>query len=165
MLIFNGGKGRGCIMPLKIDVRDSHGITLELPGGQTFPAKASGSEMPFITIGASFSLQEIVSHLRCFNDAIYTYAFGNGVGSAQMQLVCPLMSAGGTASATNIKQMVTAYASGRISKSLKNCKLMFCSDGLVIPGQLVGLSCQPYSAEHNLFVITASLAVPKLPGE
>jgi len=133
---------------------------MTLPSGSKIPSESTqGSANPFVITSVSMKQDEAVTHLKCFNDAIYTYAFGADTGDVQVEFLAFLTTGGGAGAqgGTPAYQAggafgtaLSLYKDARISASKKPVSLVIGINGGTISGQLVGMQSGTYSNELNI---------------
>lgn len=174
MIIFGTDKDsrRGCFMVFNTDTSKSRGSSLELPTGGGQPVQVPPPSNPtYPLIVTSVELQQIerVFYLKCFNNRIYSYTFGNDIGSIRVSYLGFL--AGGTKSGSqqdaaaesgSAKLFLNAYDEARASVSRKFATLSFggTGDGKVsLRGLVKGMSSVTSNAETNIQNFTFNLDV------
>lgn len=172
MPVIFGNDNRGCFVRYSFSARDSQGATLMLPNNAgTIPNK-SGTSGILIT-AVNLTQRELVSHLKCFNDAIYTYVFGSDVGDVTINFLAFLQDGiragrrSGYAGEDNMgtfATMLECYADGRVSNSGDVAILEMGSNGGWIVGQIVGLSSSTANTETNIQSFQMELKTTKVAG-
>lgn len=168
-----GNTNRGCFVRYSFSAEASKGAMLLLPGGKTSIPSAAGTSGLLIT-SVSLGQRELVSHLKCFNDAIYTYVFGSDVGDVQVSFLAFLQSGIAVGGQVNgpagqpgmgtFANVLKYYADGRISKSKATASLQMGSAGGIITGQIVGLASNTQNTETNIQAFTLALKTTKVQG-
>jgi len=136
------GGGKGSIL----EVRDKDGGVIELPASADF-------SFPLLVTNVTITQSERAHFLRCFNDRIYTYAFGTDIGKVTIDFLGFLVSgkvsgaAGGPGGGfSNITDtFLSSYKNARLSASLK-----FATLSLAGSSQLKGLITNMGSATSNV---------------
>ena len=157
--IFGDGGGRGCFIKFNFSSKPSQGAVLHFPDNNTIPASTGSSGL--IVTSVSQAQKESVSHLRCFNDTIYTFVFGADVGDLTVNFLAFLCagntksgsgspSAAGLAGGGSFNKVLQYYANNRISQSQKLAYLTMGDQGGAIAGQVVGLAGSTESTELNI---------------
>lgn len=156
MLFLGEGGKVGCFTSKDVSLGESKGARIEFiydadysqSEGAVLPAKSRVNNGVVIT-AISTSDQEAVSHLACFGDKIYTYAFGRQAGNVTVN--CMVFLGGrsdseeeGSQGGNYLKQLFDLYRYNRISQSLSTVRVVFpgsgANGGVAIRGNLVGLS-------------------------
>jgi len=139
-------------MAFTFDGKNSKGALLTLPDGSLLTNP--DPTWPLVVTGISTGFQENVSFLKCFNDKIYTYAFGGEVGTIQVDFLGflqPGVEAGGSGGGNgqDVWSVVfDAYNNSRLSKSLDFATLTLGKKA--IQGLVVGLSSNTQSSDYGI---------------
>jgi hypothetical protein len=169
--IFGDGGGRGCFLAFNVSVKPSKGAMLSLPTGATIPAAnvSTGLIVTDVTMGQ----REAVAHLKCFNDAIYTYAFGSDVGDLTVSFLAFLCAGkivgdkskpAGQSGGGAFKTAMGYYADNRISKSKKYAVLSMGDNGGTLSAQVVSLQGNVHSVEHNIYAFQLGMKMTSVQG-
>jgi len=151
---------RGCFIAFSFNGQNSKGALLSLPDGTLFTAP--DPTYPLVVTGVSANFKETSSFLKCFNDAIYTYAFGGDVGSISINFLGflqPGVEAGGAPGGVDSdpwELAFDAYKSARLSKSLDFATLTLGNTS--VQGLVVGLDSATMDSAHSLQNFTVKLA-------
>ena len=164
------GTGRGCFISFNVDTSRSGGFILSLPGGvDQIPDEPR--KLGLVITDFSMQQSEVVSHLKCFDGGIYTYAFGNGVGECSVRFMAFLKAGviAGTSDAKagkavpaeggGFKKVLEMYSRARLSRSKQYATMAMGTSGAKIRGQVVGLSSDTNNTEGNIqaFMLTMKL--------
>jgi hypothetical protein len=147
-------------MAFTFDGNNSKGALLTLPDGTLFTNP--DPTWPLVVTGIATTFQENVNFLKCFNDKIYTYAFGGEVGGIDvtfMGLLQPGVEAGGKgggASQDVWSVAFDAYNNSRLSKSLDFATLTVGKKAL--QGLVLGLASNTASADYGLQTFSLKMA-------
>lgn len=156
MLIFGNDKNtRGCFMVKVYNVGEGRGAQLVLPSGTLLPENNFAE--PIVVTGFSFNEQENVSFVKCFDDTVYTYAFGHDPASqlsvdfiGMLQNGVLADAGGGGGGHSDITQRVVGdYASNRVSVNQNYAKFKV-TDTQVFQGFVVGLRSSTADPQHSL---------------
>lgn len=149
-----GTKGRAAVLEFQFDTDGSEKRV-------SIPYKRGGG---VIITGISTNDSEGVSHLQCFGDKIYTYAFGAKPGSVTIQCIV-FMGAPASRNEQHsqyLRAMMRAYKENRISKSLSTVRVVFPSTAgnssvTAIRGNLVGMQTSTKDPDLGIQNVTLSL--------
>lgn len=161
-IIFGAAEGspRGCFMAFTFDGKNSKGALLTLPDGSLLTNP--DPTWPLVVTGITTEFNENVNFLKCFNDKIYTYAFGSDVGRLRvdfMGFLQPGVEAGSTGGGGNQDVWTVAldaYNNARLSKALDFATLTVGKKAL--QGLVLGLSSGTASPEYGLQTFSLSMA-------
>jgi hypothetical protein len=169
MLIFGNISKRGCFMAFRSNTTGGKGVTLTLPT-LTLPKTTLGA----IVHNVSLELTDSVTHLKCFDENIYTYTFGMDVGRAEVSFLVMLQDGkevdkdgeGGKGAALQpaLGEMLKAYSTDRVAKSQKTVTLVLPSAGGTLTGQLTGIRVQGTDEAYNIASVSYLLAIIDQPG-
>ena len=154
---------RGCFMAFTFDGQNTKGALLTLPDGEILTNP--DPTWPLVVTSIRTNFIENSQFLKCFNDKIYTYAFGGDVGEMIVDFVgflSPGVEAGGASGGVSDDAWsiaFEAYNRARLSKSLDFATLTLGRSSL--QGLIVGLGTSTQSAEYGLQGF--SLKMAKLP--
>lgn len=152
-------------MAFTFDGENSKGALLALPDGTllTDPDPV----YPLVVTKVTTNFSENAQFLKCFNDKIYTYAFGANVGSLTLEFLgflSPGIEAGGKGGGGSddpFQITFDAYKEARLSKSLDFATLTIGKTSFL--GLVMGLSTGTASSEYNMQ--TFSITMVNLPEE
>jgi hypothetical protein len=154
---------RGCFMAFAFDGQNSKGALLTLPDGELLTNP--DPTWPLVVTGVRTNFVENSQFLKCFNDKIYTYAFGGDVGSMVVDFVGFLQpgteagSRGGGVTDDPWTIAFDAYNNARLSRSVDYATLTLGSKALQGLVTQLGTSTQ----SPNFGLQTFSLTMAYLP--
>jgi len=166
MLLFGGeGKERGCFTSWTISVEGNHNAVLTLPDDTELPAQEEVSPLPLIVTGINLTQEETVAVQPCFEDRIFTYAFGAAPGELTVQFLIFLgdgaefngpFNADGWSDTFN--EVLNAYKDNRVSQQTEPAILTFMSRA--VKGFIKGMSTSVADLQHNMYSCTFRLVIP-----
>ena len=142
MNIFGTGR-RGCFVAFNLETKFSRGAVLSLPTSteETIQLPQENDfSFPLLVTNISIGQKERAFFLRCFNNRIYTYAFGTDIGQVGVDFIGFLAdgvvfgdeededAVGGEESEV-IEIVLDAYSKARVSSSKKFATLSFGTNG------------------------------------
>ena len=160
MVIFglDRSKPSGCFAVFDYDVSKSQGVTLRLPKGEWFPRQGGGA---IVCTKVTVQDNERYAVKPCFDQRIYTYGFGRGVGEISLEYV--IFGSGGVAKTLGrsggartirgqsaVKDFFGAYDKSRLSQSGAQAILSF-GGGMTKRGIITGMEFSTVSTELNMF--------------
>lgn len=147
-----GKKSRGCFKVFQATV--GQGARLEFLGGHNFPRK-SGDNV--VVTGVEFAQKEKFGLVQCFNNNVFTYAFGHDPINSMITVTATafLINSSGTANSDAMRLPLYGYNRGRLSASLKASQVSI--GGSVLTGFIVGMSSATQDPEFNLQTVTVNL--------
>jgi len=123
-------------------------------GSTYYPRAAAGDSM--LVVDVNFTQQEKYSTIHCFNDSVWTYAFGHNAAASTVNLTFLTFLAGcadgvnSDGSADNpLRALITAYGENRISKTQRMAYVSLGAN-INLRGFIVGVKSSTHSAEHNI---------------
>jgi hypothetical protein len=166
MNIFGTSK-RGCFVAFNLGTERGRGAVLSLPttepGNSIQLPVENDYTFPLVVTNVAISQKERAFFLNCFNNRIYTYAFGTDIGSVTVDYIGFLASGvlgasaavdddevappAGEREATEI--VLDAYRQSRISASKQFATLSFGTNGF-LRGFVTNMNSQTANAETNL---------------
>ena len=158
MFVFGYDKqSRGCFASFDIGTQRGRGAYITFGGTTKFPA--DGKTVPYIVTSIAFAQKEKYALVQCFNNVIYTYAFGIDPLSSMIsvQFVAFLVSKEGTGSSAAVKDFLSIYNTNRLSKNPKYSTVNI--GGKALTGFVVGMSSSTASQETNLQNFSVDLVI------
>lgn len=178
MLFIGDGKGPGCFMTKNLGLGDK-GRTAYMEFPYSEDGSPSSTFVPhrkrggIVVTGISTSDSEGVSHLPCFGDKIYTYAFGAKPGSVSVQCMVFLgaeySATGGATEGQYLRKIMRLYKENRISKSLTTVRVVFPSTTgqsapAAIRGNLISVQTQTKDPDLGLQSVVFNLVTTEVIG-
>jgi len=154
------GGGKGSIL----EVRDKDGGVIELPASADF-------SFPLLVTNVSINQDERAHFLKCFNDRIYTYAFGADVGLVSIDFLGFLVKGtvsgsgevGGGGFSNITDTFLSAYKNARLSASLKFATLSLAGSSQ-LKGLITNMRSATSNAETNIQSFTMTLTTVEVQG-
>lgn len=164
---------RGCFIAFTKDTSPSRGSVLELPqgagGGTLKLPEPSDITYPLIVTSIDISQIERIFYLKCFNNRVYSYTFGNDIGSIKVNFLGFLVTGttvGDTGSAgleSGIaRDVLNGYEQARASVSRKFATLSFGGIGpgkVSLRGLVKGMNSNTSNVETNIQAFSFNLDV------
>lgn len=156
---------RGCFIAFTKDTSPSRGTVLELPdgesGGSTIKLpEPSDITYPLIVTSVDIQQLERIFYLKCFNNRVYSYTFGNDIGSLRVNFLAFLAAGTTVGDATSgggetliVKDVLQSYEDSRASVSRQFATLSFGGTGagkVSLRGLVKGMSSSTSNVETNI---------------
>ena len=175
-----GENNVGCFVRARYGFAAGEGAVLAIVTGdnKTLDELPSNITDPFVVTGINFGQKENVHFQQAFNDRIYTYAFGAGLGQLDVQFAAFMgrklsdeERQRATAAVTTVlpspeetlARMLSVYSRGRVSQS-KGQAVLSIGDSSVLRGPIIGMQSGTSNTEVGLqtFSITMRLTEVQL---
>lgn len=170
------GSMRGCFIAFDIDMSNSLGAVVQMPQTSSLrilPDRDRGASYPMVVTSVGFNQSERTFFLKCFGDNIYTYSFGNDVGSVQVDMVA-FLAKGVTFSPSNnpsqpveasaIVDFLNAYNTSRLSRSRESATVSLGQNGSMT-GFITKMSISTMDTESNVMKISMTLNTVEVQGD
>lgn len=166
-----GTSSAGCFAVVNVSAASSKGAIVTFPAGGEATIPTENRSSGILVTNVSLDQSDAIVHLKCFDDAIYTYTFGSNVGNGAVTFL-GIMGPGRTASGASagkpdggvFKAMLSTYSSNRISKSLQEVTITLGGQGGALKGQLVSMAASVHNVELGLYSFQFNMAYPKVQG-
>ena len=167
MIFLGKDNNVGCFVVKKLSLFSSRGAMIEFQTneyGEGNLATLPGRGMRGLLItGISTVENESVSHLPCFGDKIYTYAYGMKPGTVHVNVLAFMGSYRGKSNTEGnyLRQLFGLYRHNRISKALNTVRIVFPGNekeaGASLVGNLVGMQTSTRDVDVGLQQATLQL--------
>ena len=156
-LIFGNDRNiRGCFHVFLLGGGSSRGAVLKLPGGGQMPTPNFSD--PILVTGFSYSQQEAVSFVKCFDDYVYTYAFGHDPNPSVLNVQFMGFLIDGARYSGLVEDFNSKYRDNRVYEIPQYGRLAF-GNAEPLKGFLIGMKSNTADPEHSIQQYTATLAL------
>lgn len=161
--VFGNDQGkRGCFAVMLLDASEGRGAQLDMGSGDGEMLPMSEWTDPMLVTGYGFGLSESVQLVKCFGDAVYTYAFGHNPMQSMLTVNFTAFLVNPDNQDMN-RRFLQSYANGRVSASKKYAKFSVVGSQ-VLQGFVVGLQSQSMDPQMSLQNFSVSIQLVEVQG-